>query len=77
VGKYSDQTDLKINDFSTSTKNMWRSDDLGLFPDYNPPNCGQGTAHDNIYQAKYSSMEQNTQSMFCPNASLISPTFKD
>ena len=55
VGKYSDQTDLKINDFSTSTKNMWRSDDLGLFPDYNPPNCGHGTAHDNIYQAKVSS----------------------
>ena len=54
MARYSDQTDLKINDFSTRTNNMWRSDDLGLFPDYTPPSCGQDSPQDNIYQAKVS-----------------------
>jgi len=34
MAKYSDQTDLQIKDFSTKTNNMWRSDELELFPDY-------------------------------------------
>ena len=55
LGKESIQTDLKINDFSTSTKNMWRSDDLELFPDYKPSNFGQDTVNENVYQAKVSS----------------------
>lgn len=33
MAKYSDQTDLKIKDFSTSTSNMWRTDEFDLFPD--------------------------------------------
>lgn len=80
MARYSDQTDLQINDFSTRTSNMWRSDDMNLFPDYSPPSCahsGKGGASDSIYQAKYNAMEQNTQSMFCPTASLISPSYKD
>jgi len=47
---------------------MWRTDELNLFPD----NCGKKNTGNN-FEDRYSHIEKNTQSMFCPSANVIKP----
>ena len=57
MSRYSDQTDLQIKDFSTKTSNMWRSEEFGLFPDYNDASCASGPEPaENLFKSKVSSV---------------------
>lgn len=68
MAMHAEATDLETKNFATKSVNMWSSPDQSLQPANR--SCA---AEGNIYEEKYSRMEQHTQSMFCPQANVIAP----
>lgn len=67
-----DATELEMKDFKTKSCNVWKTDDLSLFPQ----EVSSCTDSENVYQEKYSHMEQHTQSMYAPSINLVTPSFQ-
>merc|ERR1719333_13734 len=68
--------ELQTKDFSTRSCNVWKSDEMSLYPESG--SCGDPDSDAEFddqedLQQKYARVEQNTSSLYCPQANLVAP----